>query len=73
MNPTAKKNHPTMDLNLFSNLDTDLDYLEKRAKGQDVALLDVGGYFAGVLNELAEVFSGRIMGVVEDTENGYQR
>lgn len=58
---------------LFSNVDTALDYLEQRAKGQDIVLLDVGGYFAGVLNELAEVFSGRIMGVVEDTENGYQR
>lgn len=38
-----------------------------------VRAIDVGGYYARILNELIEVFSGRIMGVVEDTENGYQR
>ncbi|MGA8941332.1 MAG: adenosylhomocysteinase [Thermoactinomyces sp.] len=63
----------TLSRQLFSKIDLALDYLEKRAKGQDIILLDVGGYYAGVLNELAEVFSGRIIGVVEDTENGYKR
>jgi adenosylhomocysteinase len=36
-------------------------------------LLDVGGYFAPVLGALCDRFSGRILGVVEDTENGHRR
>jgi hypothetical protein len=33
-------------------------------------LLDADGYFAGVLNELAEVFSRRIMEVMKIQEMG---
>lgn len=36
-------------------------------------LADIGGYFAAALAEVTEQFSGRILGVVEDTENGLQR
>lgn len=50
-----------------------LDYLEQRAPGQRLVLLDVGGYFADCLAHLCAEYSGRILGVVEDTENGYQR
>ncbi len=57
----------------FANLDTALAYLEQRAAGQSLVLLDVGGYFAPVLAELCERFTGRIVGVVEDTENGHRR
>ncbi|MEW1996932.1 adenosylhomocysteinase [Streptomyces coelicoflavus] len=50
-----------------------LDYLEDTAGGQDVVLVDIGGYFAASLDTLVSKFSGRILGVVEDTENGHQR
>jgi adenosylhomocysteinase len=50
-----------------------LDYLEARAAGARVALLDVGGYFAPALADLHRQFSGTIVGVVEDTENGHRR
>ncbi|MFC4334353.1 NAD(P)-binding domain-containing protein [Salininema proteolyticum] len=50
-----------------------LDYLEHRAGGQDIVLADIGGYFAPTLAHLCREFSGRILGVVEDTENGYRR
>ncbi|MGI8815672.1 MAG: isochorismatase family protein [Pseudonocardia sp.] len=50
-----------------------LAYLESRAAGQSVVLLDVGGYFAPSLAHVCTQFSGRIVGVVEDTENGHQR
>lgn len=50
-----------------------LAYLESRAAGQRLVLLDVGGYFAPALEHLCAQFSGRIIGVVEDTENGHQR
>jgi adenosylhomocysteinase len=48
-------------------------YLESRAAGQDLVLLDVGGYFAPALEEACARFTGRILGVVEDTENGLRR
>jgi adenosylhomocysteinase len=38
-----------------------------------LVLLDVGGYFAPSLHHLCAQFSGDIVGVVEDTENGHQR
>jgi adenosylhomocysteinase len=50
-----------------------LDNLEAWTAGQPVVLLDVGGYFAPALDELCARFSGQILGVVEDTENGLRR
>jgi adenosylhomocysteinase len=50
-----------------------LSYLEQRAGGRGVVLLDIGGYFAPTLTHLCARFSGRILGVVEDTENGLQK
>lgn len=44
-----------------------------RAAGERLVLLDVGGYFAPALTELCDRFSGEIVGVVEDTENGHRR
>ncbi len=38
-----------------------------------VILLDIGGYFAPVLEELQVQFPGKILGIVEDTENGHQK
>ncbi|MFG3439948.1 adenosylhomocysteinase [Nonomuraea sp. NPDC047897] len=48
-------------------------YVESRAAGRDLVLLDVGGYWAPALEHLHHHFSGRLLGVVEDTENGHQR
>jgi adenosylhomocysteinase len=50
-----------------------LKHLETCVGGQAVVLIDIGGYFAPALSEVAEHFSGRVLGVVEDTENGLQR
>ncbi|AJP03446.1 adenosylhomocysteinase [Streptomyces cyaneogriseus subsp. noncyanogenus] len=58
---------------LFADADAAVTYLETRAAGEDVVLLDVGGYFAPSLDALCERFSGKILGVVEDTENGHKR
>lgn len=58
---------------LFAEPDSALAYLESRAAGEQLVLLDVGGYFAPVLDELCDRFSGRMLGVVEDTENGHKR
>ena len=58
---------------LFADADQALEYLETRAAGEHLVLLDVGGYFAPTLNALQERFSGTILGVIEDTENGHKR
>ncbi|MCO6010902.1 adenosylhomocysteinase [Actinoallomurus purpureus] len=50
-----------------------LEYVESRAAGRRIVLLDVGGYFAPGLEHVCANFSGQIVGVVEDTENGHQR
>ncbi|OLT14317.1 hypothetical protein BJF78_02365 [Pseudonocardia sp. CNS-139] len=36
-------------------------------------VLDIGGYFAPALPDLARRYPGTFLGVVEDTENGYQK
>lgn len=58
---------------LFADADLTLEYFEDRAAGERLVLLDVGGYFAPTLNALQERFSGTILGVIEDTENGHKR
>ncbi|MFE7478917.1 adenosylhomocysteinase [Streptomyces sp. NPDC057552] len=57
----------------FTDPDAALAYLESRAAGEPVVLLDVGGYLAPTLNAMCERFSGMVLGVVEDTENGHKR
>ncbi|MEV0262002.1 adenosylhomocysteinase [Streptomyces sp. NPDC050617] len=58
---------------LFSDPERAVRYLDARAAGCPVVLLDVGGYFAPSLEALCDRFSGQILGVVEDTENGHRR
>ncbi|WP_329146887.1 NAD-binding protein [Streptomyces niveus] len=58
---------------LFADPDRALRYFEERAAGRRVVLLDVGGYFSPALDALCDRFSGQILGVVEDTENGHRR
>lgn len=62
-----------LDRDKLAQPDQALSYLESRAAGESVVLLDVGGYFASALPELCDRFSGEIVGVVEDTENGHRR
>jgi len=58
---------------LFADADRTVEYFESRAPGERLVLLDVGGYFAPTLAALHERFSGTVLGVVEDTENGHRR
>ncbi|MFF4835168.1 adenosylhomocysteinase [Streptomyces sp. NPDC001315] len=71
----VRRTFPVYDLSreLFADSTTALDFLEDTAAGKEVVLLDIGGYFAPCLETLVGKFSGRVLGVVEDTENGHQR
>lgn len=50
-----------------------LQLVESRGKKQPLVILDLGGYFARAINYLAANYSGSILGVIEDTENGFRR
>ncbi|MFF4170193.1 adenosylhomocysteinase [Streptomyces sp. NPDC001744] len=63
----------TLTRELFADSDTALDYIESRAAGEATCLLDVGGYFAPTLETVHSRFTGRLAGVIEDTENGHRR
>ncbi|MFJ4011246.1 adenosylhomocysteinase [Streptomyces sp. NPDC090026] len=63
----------TLTREMFAQADDALDYLESRAAGQTVTLLDVGGYFAPSLSDVHNRFTGQLAGVIEDTENGHRR
>ncbi|GHG01652.1 adenosylhomocysteinase [Streptomyces albogriseolus] len=71
----VRRTFPVHDLTRerFTDNTQALDYLEDTAGGRDVVLVDIGGYFAASLDTLVSKFSGRVLGVVEDTENGHQR
>lgn len=45
----------------------------KRAKGQKIIFLDIGGYFAQSIDMLAKVLGPKFGGIIEDTENGHQK
>ena len=36
-------------------------------------MIDIGGYFSGIINDLAKKVGQRFVGLVEDTENGHQK
>jgi phage tail-like protein len=40
---------------------------------KNIVILDIGGYFAGSIDEVAKLFDGQILGVMEGTENGLRR
>jgi len=63
----------TLSRKLFGDPHTALTYIESRAAGETILLIDVGGYFAPTIADLHANFSGRIVGVIEDTENGHRR
>lgn len=65
----------------FTIHETDRESLQKtdvvvelfgKAEGK-VILLDIGGYFAPIMKDLAIRFPGKFVGVIEDTENGHQK
>lgn len=44
----------------------------KKLRG-DYLLVDMGGYFAPILEGISKIKSPRLLGVIEDTENGHQK
>lgn len=49
------------------------ELIDGSTDSEPFVLLDIGGYFAPLLEELATKYEGRFLGVVEDTENGLRK
>jgi adenosylhomocysteinase len=62
-----------LDRSRFADPEHLLSYVESRLAGRRAVLVDIGGYFAPALEQVCARFSGQIVGVVEDTENGQRR
>ncbi len=56
------------------SLEEDPSQLIELLRGYDnICLIDIGGYFSKCLDMIEEELSDRLLGVVEDTENGLKR
>lgn len=42
-------------------------------ESQKIIFIDIGGWFASEINELCRLYPDKVLGVVEDTENGVQK
>ena len=47
--------------------------VESHSNSKDIALLEVGGYFAQCANELNKTSHKKIIGIIEDTEAGHRK
>lgn len=47
--------------------------LEKIPRENRLVLLDIGGYFSAIVNDLKSLLGERFLGAIEDTENGHQK
>lgn len=50
-----------------------IDAVDGLTQNERFVLIDMGGYFSHVALDLAKKFNDRLIGVVEDTENGHQK
>ncbi len=56
--------------NITSNPDELSDYLDKY---DNVCMVDIGGYFSESIDSIRKKLGKKLLGVVEDTENGHQK
>lgn len=47
--------------------------LQAHVQNNKFAIIDVGGYFAPLVKDLAYMFKHQLVGIVENTENGHQK
>lgn len=57
-------------LKKFSTIQPILDNIPK---GNTLIILDIGGYFSSIPNEIKTYMGASFLGIIEDTENGHQK
>ncbi|AWW50007.1 NAD(P)-dependent oxidoreductase [Polynucleobacter paneuropaeus] len=58
---------------IISKQEIFLGEISSLTRNQKFAIIDIGGYFAAVYPTLVNRFGDKLIGVVEDTENGHQK
>ena len=53
--------------------DYSISLIKKYVSKEKFIISDIGGYFAEILPKLKEHFGEQLLGVIEDTENGFQK
>jgi S-adenosylhomocysteine hydrolase len=64
--------YPIYNLNR-ENVGTDEKIKEVIEQNDNVIIFDIGGWFAGSISVLCRTYPDKIIGVIEDTENGHQK
>lgn len=57
----------------LKSIDSIKRVLERIPRENKLVLLDIGGYFSVIANDLKSLLGERFLGVIEDTENGHQK
>lgn len=73
---SLKKSYPIIDVDRYHIKNSTLHFLnmvDDFTRGGRFAIIDMGGYFSPITIELVSRFGDRLIGVVEDTENGHQK
>ena len=71
-----KRFYPVFDVDrstIISNPNKFIATIDSLTKNERFAIIDMGGYFSHVALELVKKFDKRMVGIVEDTENGHQK
>jgi len=71
-----KRSYPVFDIDrstIISSPGKFINTIDSLTKNERFAIIDMGGYFSHVALDLAKKFDKRIVGIVEDTENGHQK
>jgi adenosylhomocysteinase len=71
-----KEKYPIIDVDrnyIQSNVISFINYIDDLTKHERFAIIDIGGYFSSIAVDLVDRFGERLLGVVEDTENGHQK
>lgn len=58
---------------IINNPDNFLGIIKSSVGKDSFAIIDVGGYFSYVYQNLSDHFKNQLIGIVEDTENGHQK
>lgn len=50
-----------------------LELIKRVAKNDEFIISDIGGYFSNTINDISKEFNKNFLGIIEDTENGFQK
>lgn len=73
---TLKRHYPVFDIDrhaIVSSPSKFVNTIDSLTKNERFAVIDMGGYFSHVAFDLLRKCNERVVGIIEDTENGHQK